>query len=312
MHHFSQILGKFNTILTHFLSMRILCPVFIALVCSATAIAQLDYVIIDSIRILGNHKTNENVIFKEIDLHSGDTIGLDQLAKRLSINERRLQSIGLFTHANINVKNWNTDLATINIEIKVQENWFIYPYIIFELADRNFNVWRKEQHYSLERVNYGLALSHLNFTGNKDKLKLTFQRGFTRKYEMSYDFPYIKNKWGLSANILYSENRELAYRTYGNKLLFYKSDNEKKLFNQHRASISFQHRDSPQTFQNIRLEFISAKVDTIISNQLNPNYFTNGHNTLKYFLINYEYKFDNTQYPLYPIGGYRVEIAAKK
>lgn len=273
---------------------------------------QDDFVIIDSINIVGLKITQRNVILKEIDFTSGDTIGLKELAKRMSSNEKRLQSIGLFTVAKINVKNWNTDLSICDLEIKVQENWYIYPYIIFELADRNFNVWRKEQKYSFDRVNYGVALNHINLTGNKDKLKLKFQRGYTRKYEIAYDFPYLKKRWGLSANLLYAENREIAYKTFNNKPQFYQSPDEKKLFFQHRASISLLNRTSALLHQSLRFEFISAKIDTIINTQLNPSFFGNNTSSLQYFLVDYYLRFDNTVYPLYPMAGYRVEFNARK
>lgn len=274
--------------------------------------AQNDFVIIDKMIIIGLKKTQRNVILKEIDFNSGDTIGLDQLAGRMSKNEKRLQSIGLFTVAKINVKNWNTDLAVCDIEIMVQENWYIYPYIIFELADRNFNVWRKEQNYSFKRVNYGVALDHINLTGRKDKLKLKLQRGYQHKYEITYDFPYIKKRWGLSTNILYSENREIAYKSFNNKPQFFKSPSENKLFFQHRASLSLLNRSSATLNQSLRLEYLSAKVDTIISSDLNKNYFGNGKSSLKYFMIDYFAKFDNTLYPLYPMAGYRLEFNARK
>lgn len=279
---------------------------------SFVSIGQSDYVIIDSIDIIGNKKTSRMVIFNEMDIHIGDTIALDQLAKKLSSNEKRLQSIGLFTNVKINLKNWNTDISTANIQILIQENWYIYPYIIFELADRNFNVWRKEQNYSFERVNYGLALTHINFTGNKDKLRLKFQRGFTRKYEVSYEYPYFKRGWGFSTNFNYTENREIPYKTVGNKLLFYKNPDERKLFNQYRASIGLINRRDAFTFQNIKLEFISAKVDSFIPKELNRDYFLEGNTTMRYFLLDYLFKFDNTLYPLYPIGGYRFDVNVRK
>lgn len=274
--------------------------------------SQDDYVIVDSIHIVGLKKTQRNVIIKEIDFVPGDTIGLRELAKRMSSNEKRIQSIGLFTVAKINVKNWNTDLSTCDIEIKVQENWYIYPYIIFELADRNFNVWRKEQNYSFDRVNYGLALNHINLTGNKDKLKLKFQRGYTRKYEIAYDFPYLKKRWGVSANVLYAENREIAYKSFNNKPQFYRSPDEKKLFFQHRASISLLNKTSAKLQQSLRLEFVSARTDTIVGLQLNKDFFGNSASSMRYFLLDYYFRFDNTVYPLYPVDGFRLEFNARK
>ena len=274
--------------------------------------AQTNFVIIDSVHVLGLNKTKKSVVLQETDLHPGDTLALDELATRLNSNEKRLQSAGLFTLATINVRNWNTDLNTCNIEIKVQENWYIYPYIIFELADRNFNVWRKEFNYSFNRVNYGLALTHINFTGHKDKLKAKVQAGYLRKLELSYEYPYIWGNWGLSANVLYTESREVAYKSVNNKPVFYKNENDKKVFFQHKASATLHYRGSARYFQSLRLEFIQARIDSYVSEFLNPYYFDNSQSDFKYLLLDFVSKYDNTLYPLYPVGGYKVEFNLRK
>lgn len=285
---------------------------FLLLWIAEVSYGQTEFVIIKDILVTGLQKTSKNVVMKEIDFIAGDTIHLDQLSYRLALNEKRLQSIGLFTLADVNVKNWNTDENVCDLEILLQENWYIYPFIIFELADRNFDVWRKEHNYSFDRVNYGLSLQHINFTGNKDKLNIKFQRGYTRKYEISYNFPYLIGRWGLSANVFYSENREIAYRSLNNKPVFYKSIDDQKLFFQHRASIGFSNRSNALINQSLKIEFITASIDDIVVNELNPNYFGNRRTTIKFFNIDYFLRFDKTLYPLYPLGGYRVELNVRK
>lgn len=248
---------------------------------------------------------------QEIDLHSGDTISLEHIADRLKSNEKRISSIGLFNLTSINIKNWNTELATCNIEIKVQENWYIYPYIIFELADRNFNVWKNEFNYSFKRVNYGLALDHINLTGNKDKLKIKYQTGYIKKLELGYIYPYLWGNTGFFGNVLYSENREIAYRTLGNKPAFFSKVNNEKIFFQHRAHLGVSHRSSPQLNQTIKLEYVQVKTDDTIAIK-NHDYLGQSRSRLQYFMIDYELKYDNTVYPLYPQKGNRLEINARK
>lgn len=274
-------------------------------------LAQTDYVIINHVFIVNNHKTKDNVIRQELDINPGDTILLDILSERMLTNERRIKSIGLFNHATINIKNWDIPNNTCDIEVSVIENWFIYPYIIFELADRNFNVWRKEFNYSLSRVNYGIAGNHINLTGNKDKLKIKMQGGYIKKLELFYDYPYAWGNWGVISNVLYSENREIAYISDNNKPVFYKNDNDDKVQYQYRASIGFSKRVSPHLFQNFRLEYINYKTDPAIA-LLNPNYLGAGKNQIRYFYLDYDLKYDHTEYPLYPVKGYRIELNARK
>lgn len=297
--------------LVNFILKRLIGLVF-SFIITNQAIGQTNYVIVDSVNIEGLQKTKKMVILQEIDLHPGDTIDLDQLAARLHINEKRIQSTGIFTLASINIKNWNTDLNTCNVCITVQENWYLYPHPIFELADRNFNVWRKEFHYSLSRVNYGLAVTHTNFSGSKDKAKLKIQGGYVRKLELLYDLPYLKNKWGASINMVYSENREIAYKSVDNKPVFYHTDDKRKVYYLAKSSIAVQRRSNAQFFQTLKLEYNYAKIDAYISAELNPTYFGNGRDKLQYFFLDYLAKYDNTIYPLYPLGGFKIEINARK
>jgi hypothetical protein len=294
------------------LALKNLLVIAFVFIINIPSYSQTDFVVIDSVIVIGLHKTKKIVVSQEIDLHSGDTISIDQLASRLHINEKRIQSTGIFTLASINVKDWNTDLNTCDIYITVQENWYLYPHPIFELADRNFNVWRKEFNYSLSRVNYGLAITHTNFSGSKDKAKLKIQGGYVRKLELLYDLPYLHNKWGASANILYSENREIAYNSIDNKPVFYHTDDKKKVYFVARSSIAVQRRSNAQFFQTMKLEYNYAKIDTMISRELNPSYFGLGREKVHYFFLDYLAKYDNTIYPLYPIGGFKIELNLRK
>ena len=136
--------------------------------------------------------------------------------------------------------------------------------------------------------------------------------GFTRKYELSYEFPYIGRLWGMAINILYTDNREISYKTFGNKPVFYKNPHEERIFSQFRTNLEFLHRTNAKTNQTLRLEFLHARVDSSISNNFNPDYFGMGNSVLNFFSAQYIIRYDNTIYPLYPLGGHRFELNAKK
>ena len=279
---------------------------------TANLSAQSSYVIIEKIEVNGLNKTQPIVVWQEVDIRMGDTIRLDNLASRMSMNEQRLESISIFSDADINIKNWNTETNRCHLDVTVKENWFFYPYLIFELADRNFDVWRKEMNFALDRVNYGVALNHINLTGKKDKVKLRYQQGYTRKYEVYYEYPYLKNRLGMSTNFLYADNRELAYQSMGNKLLFYRATDERKLFRQYRATLSFHHRTSPLLFQSLKFEYNHSAADTAITSRLNTGYFGLGSTTLRFLMAEYNITYDKTVFPLYPLGGFRLDGTFRK
>jgi len=123
-----------------------------------------DFFIVDELYYTGNDKTKERVIDNELDILPGDTIYTAQLQAILTENEKRLLSTGLFTMANIEVQNWRISEQKADLEIILQENWYIYPSFIFELADRNFNVWWKEMNADFGRVMNG----ELFYSTNKE------------------------------------------------------------------------------------------------------------------------------------------------
>jgi len=274
--------------------------------------ALADYVIVKDIVIKGNRRTQEKVMLIELDFKKGDTLSVQNLGKQIERNKKRLLSIGLFNFVNFNIKDWNYETGELYFEITVVENWYIYPSIILEFADRSFNVWWKDENFALDRVNYGLRLDHFNLTGQKDRLKLKFQRGFQYKYEAEYEIPNIYNGWGLGANILFSENREIGYKTTNNRINFIKLEDERVLLNRLRAGFSFSKRNTAHLNQVVRFEVNRFEIDTSVSQRLNPSYLLNGRQKMTYGLLSYSMVYDKRLYPVYPEGGYFIFFDVKK
>jgi len=134
---------------------QLLVRIFLLFTFSFVAIsthAQSDNIVINKINFIGNKKTKKRVIIFEMAMEAGDTIPLVSLNEMISLEEKRILNTRLFTFVKINIKNWNQETNRLDLEVNLQENWYIYPAPIFELADRSFNVWWKEQKRSLERV----------------------------------------------------------------------------------------------------------------------------------------------------------------
>lgn len=271
-----------------------------------------DYFIVDGLVFDGNDKTSERVIYNELDIQVGDTIYTTNLDKVILENKKRLLSTALFTMVDVNVKNWRISEQKAEIHIRFQENWYIYPSIIFELADRNFNVWWTEQNRDFNRIDYGLSIDHINLTGQKDKLKVKLQRGFTHKYEISYQYPYISRYWGMSGELFYATNKELGYATEGNILRFRREQDERVLLRRFRTGIGVNYRPNVFVFQEARLQYHHNTIDEVVAVDYNPNYFGSAQTVQQYFRLNYSLRYDRRIFTLYPEGGYAVSIGALK
>ena len=122
---------------------------------------------ISHIEIDGNKRTKESVILRELNFNPGDTIHAATLKDRLVSNQQLVMNTTLFTEVIIETE--PIEGTTVKAVVKVREFWYIFPLVVFQLADRNFTIWWTEQNRSLDRVNYGLRFFHQNLTGRGDR-----------------------------------------------------------------------------------------------------------------------------------------------
>lgn len=139
-----------------------------------------------------------------------------------------LRKTNLFLKVDIEPLFFYEEKAEIKFIVRLEENWFLYPSIVFELADRNFNVWWNEFDHSLKRINIGLGLDHFNFTGAKDRIRFKYHFGYSTKAELNYTRPAIHSgtRLGLQASVSYAEFREYPVFTEYDKPVFIKLENK--------------------------------------------------------------------------------------
>src|SRR5687768_4864368 len=151
-------------------------------------------VTVKAIEIYGLKRTKESIIHRELTFHVGDSLDQMSLGEIFERNRNNLLNLGIFNEVEINIRDWDTEKDEINIVIEFTESWYIYAVPVFEIADRNFNVWWTTHNHAFNRLNIGARLDWLNFTGRNDKLKAKWQIGYTPKQEIEYRFPYFNKK----------------------------------------------------------------------------------------------------------------------
>ncbi|MEY3053299.1 MAG: hypothetical protein RLY31_3084 [Bacteroidota bacterium] len=262
-------------------------------------------VTIRDVHIRGNKRTKNAVILREIDFSIGDTIPLEQLADRLSQNRNNLLNTGLFLSADISFREWQGATGRIALEISVVESWYIYPYPILELADRNFNVWWETYARSLRRLNMGVRFYHQNLSGRRDQLKLLVQYGFTRKREVIYTLPFFNRHrtLGMNINFLHTQEKEIGYNTRNNELLF-RRDNDKVLLKRLRVGAGLLFRPQLHYFHRWDLTWHDNLIDRSIQDTWNPNFFLAGLRQ-RYLAFQYHFTIDKRDVRPYPMRGYR-------
>lgn len=262
--------------------------------------------VVQAVVLAGNLRTQDRIILREMSLQKGDTVRRTALSEKLLWDQRKIANTNLFitvTVATQPVVSVDTSLVTlIDVVVTVKERWYVFPSLIFDIADRNFNEWWYDRHHDLSRTVYGARLDYRNFTGANDKLTAVVQLGFTRRLQLAYARPYIDRaqRIGLRADISESTNREVAYRTQYDKWLYGKGNGE--LRRRFMTGVAITRRNGFYQFHTLELRYNrNAVADTII--RLNPDYFLNGHTRQRYFQLAYGFSYDRRDNVAYPLQG---------
>jgi len=170
--------------------------------------------------ITGNRVTRRSIILRELSVQEGRSIAVDSIDYLLKESQLRLLNVSLFTM--VDVRSVRVSEDTADWQVNVKERWYIIPKPAFQLADRNFNVWWKEQNRDASRANFGLTVTDKNFRGNLELLSATVQVGYTQKIMLDYIRPYLdkQQRHGIGFSFSTSQSGELAYATDSNKLRF--------------------------------------------------------------------------------------------
>lgn len=261
-------------------------------------------VLISEINLYGNNKTRAGIILRELSVAPGSRVAADSMTALVTQNRLRLMTVGLFTDIDIRID--TISAAEVRWNIYLKERWYLIPEVSVQLADRNFNVWWKEQGRDIRRTILGVTLRHKNFRGALENLSLTAQVGYTKKFYIDYLKPYIdkKQRHGLGFSLGLSESQETFFATDSNKLRFVRSGSH-YIIRQYEAAVAYTYRPAYAGRHLVRLGYkhlIAA--DTIL--ELNPEYFAGGSRDLKHIELTYRYELNRTDNWNYPLKGVKL------
>ncbi len=271
-----------------------------------STLSDTSYMQIRSITLIGNKLTKDHIIYRELTFRIADTLAMRDLDAIFRRSEENLLNTSLFNSARITRLQ---DGKNIDVYIIFTERWYIFPLPIFEIAERNFNVWWKTKDFS--RVVYGGVLTWNNFRGRNEEVGATVRLGYTQRISFFYKIPFInkKQRSGLSFGFAYARNHQTSFATVNDEQVNYKNE-EKYARTERGASISYTHRADLYESHLLEGAYRQAEVlDTVI--QLNKDYFAAGKSSTKYFSLRYVFKADHRDIVNYPLKGnyFDVELA---
>ena len=263
---------------------------------------------VNSIKIEGNKVTKRATVLRELSFQVGDSLTLNEFNKKLQQSELNIGSQWLFNFVDI-ITYYNQN--EIDVTIQVIERWYIWPYPILEISERNFNVFwdslQSSNYTDFSRLNYGVFLNWYNFRGRNELLKLKFRKGYKEHYLFEYDNPYInKNKTlGTILNIELFRMKQFHYSTINNVLL-YKSYNDQHFLNRNSA-FTLQYKNNLNLTHRLSIKHCWFEVPEDIQT-LNSNFLGNEKREFEFSILEYHYENEKRNSISYPTKGSFNEV----
>lgn len=270
------------------------------------------YVYIDTIVFEGNRKTKPSLLFRELEFAAGDSLDTATLEETLERNRLRLMNTSLFSSAELHIDTLPPG-NRLSLHFHFVEMWYIYPIPLFELADRNFNVWWTEFHRSLKRVNYGISWTHLNLSGHADILKVNLNFGYSNRYELVYERPWLNRRQTLGFRVAtgYTRAHELSVATNGNKQQFMVDPDVWQITRLY-ANASLRWQPGLWTSHAWTAEYHLNRIVDSVATEINPDYFLNGRTEQRHFSLLYKLTVDRRDIRPYPLSGWLAALELRQ
>lgn len=265
--------------------------------------------VIHDIAISGNEKTKPAIILRELPFKMDEEYPLGTIIEKFKKARKQLMNTGLFRNVVVSLKNFNDNIANINVQ--VEEKWYVWPAVFLRPVDKNFSEWWSEKDRNINRINYGIRLAHNNITGRNDKLRLSVMNGYTRQVSLQYYGLWLDDelKWSTSFGASYGQNREVNYMTMRNKLIQIKNKDD---FLRYYVGgfMQVNYRPAIKTIHTFGIGYTYENIaDTVF--KLNPS-FSSGANTAQYPEAFYRLSYFDVDYIPYPTQGFFGELILKK
>ncbi len=271
---------------------------------SKSPYGKADMLIIHKITITGNKITKPRIITRELEFRENDTLSVPVLQAALKTSQQNVFNTKLFNFVTIDTTNI-AGTRFINVNISVVERWYIWPIPLFEISERNFNVWWETRDFS--RLTYGMDFTFNNFRGRNETLRLLVHLGYNQLYGFTYKIPYLNRKQtiGIGSGGGIELNHELAVTTLNNKPVYAKD------VSAYLKKIVYGYLEL-----QVRPNFYATNIF-----RLSYNYYFFGGNIYdlpgfslvksshqQFVTLSYFYKNDHRDVSYYPLKGYCLEL----
>ena len=268
-----------------------------------------EYIIVQDILLEGNNSTRRHIIQRELLFSPGDTLKRTDIHRIIESSRENLLNTSLFNFVNVSMI-FHEAFPLASIKFTFVERWYIWPFPIFEVAERNLQDWLLKP--SFARTNYGAYIVKENFRGRMERLSLLVRAGYRQNYSLSYSIPYINNaqRLGIGFSIGLNQRNEVDYATRDNIQLFY-SEPDGFALRHFYVNTRLMYRMGIHHTHHLLLEYNHYRfADSLLI--LNPLFSPGSETFAPFFSIGYEFKNDHRDFRPYPLKGYYFDIRLRR
>lgn len=260
-------------------------------------------VFLKTITVLGNRKTKDYIVLREIQMKQGDSVQAQNFEAQLIQARSQVYNTNLFDEVVFTAV--QLDSFNFKLTVQLKERWYIYPSPQFKLIDRSFAEWVKVYNADLERVTYGAKYTQYNVTGRRDVIRMSVLTGYARDIQLEYSNPYSNKKLteGFGFAVSFTQNREFPFRT--------KTDNQ---------FLNFKTTGFVRTTYGVGASYFSRKgyfssfsygfgvshirlTDTSFSNNYSQEYYGSNKDAITFPDFNFTYRYSKLNNINYPLTG---------
>ena len=115
----------------------------LSLIALAINLTAQEKILISEIIFTGNNITKDYVLNRELEFEQFETYKIEEFDKKIKSSKENLLNLKIFNFVEISkkiIKN-NDLIKKASITVKVTERWYVWPFPILEISERNFNSW---------------------------------------------------------------------------------------------------------------------------------------------------------------------------
>lgn len=255
--------------------------------------------VVQLIEIVGNKKTQERIVLRELTFAQGDTLMASELENHQENSKNNLFNTTLFNFTSVELKD---SLGVLFAKVTLQERWYLWPEVIVKFQERNFAEWWKNKY--LSRIDLGLHINQYNFRGLNQTLSANGNIGFTERVGFQYNVPYLNKKMtnGFKFAANYGTQNEVFVGIEKNEMQFLKNDSN-PIYSRFNVQFEYFIRKGFYQTQFFNAEWVQQRASDSLTSYSNE-FFGNRESFLRYAFLSYRYRFDKRFSQNYPLRGY--------